>query len=55
MFSVHVRNHNLLTNRLNSKIYMLVNYDSVKLYAYFGREVHINVVYLPTKQKLNGR
>lgn len=34
---------------------MLVNCGSVKLHAYFGREIHINVLYLPTKQKLNER
>jgi len=47
MFSVHIRNRNLLTKGLNFKIYVVVNCASMKLRNYFDGEVCMNVLCVP--------
>lgn len=47
MFSTHVRKRSLLTDGLNSEIYMLVSCGLMKSDSCFDREVHVNVLYVP--------
>ena len=55
MFSVHIGDHNLLTEGFNLKIHVLVNCVSVKFHTSFDEEVCINVGCAQTHRNLYER